>query len=139
MLYSIKLLLELRSYRAKVTYKVFGQSEVTETEDDFVIVYSVKQPWATNSFFMAPSAQLDDGKMWLLLVRRKRVNRLSFLKIMLGFNSGNHVNLDGVEMIPVTYFKLEPLSSGKKKTIFESRSLLSTNCATLNILFFLGS
>lgn len=117
MIYSIRLLLELRSYRAKISYKLVNSEETIETEDDFVIVYAVKQPWATSSFFIAPAARLDDGIMWLLLVRRSRVNRLKMLKIMLGFETAQYLNVEGVEMLPVTYFKLQPLSSGSYITI----------------------
>lgn len=119
-IYSLKLLLELRSYRAKIAYKLKGSNSdtaVVTTEDDFIMVYCVKQPWVTSSMVIAPLAQLDDGIMWLILIRRGQMTRLRMLKIMLGFQNGNHVNEPGVEMYPVTYFKMEPLSKGSYITV----------------------
>ena len=52
----------------------------------------------------------DDGTMWLLLIRRRLVNRYKILKIMLGFENAQYLNIEGVELLPVTYFKLETLS-----------------------------
>ena len=52
----------------------------------------------------------DDGTMWLLLIRRRLVNRFKIFKIMLGFENAQYLNVEGVELLPVTYFKLETLS-----------------------------
>ena len=52
----------------------------------------------------------DDGTMWLLLIRRRLVNRYKILKIMLGFENAQYLNIEGVELLPITYFKLETLS-----------------------------
>ena len=48
--------------------------------------------------------------MWLLLIRRRMVNRFKLFKIMLGFENAQYLNVEGVELIPVTYFKLETQS-----------------------------
>lgn len=109
-IYSLWLLLLLRSYHARITYKLANQSELTETEDDFVFIYCIKQPWVASSIFVAPSAKIDDGTMWLLLIRRRLVNRFKIFKIMLGFENAQYLNVEGVELLPVTYFKLETLS-----------------------------
>ena len=110
-MYSIRLLMELRSYRARISYRKIGdESTLIQSEDDFVVVYCVKQPWVSSSLMIAPQAKLDDGKMWLILVRRNQIDRYRMLKIMLGFKSGDHLNVEGCEMIPVSYFKLETLS-----------------------------
>ena len=57
-IYSLWLLLLLRSYHARITYKLANQSELTETEDDFVFIYCIKQPWVASSIFVAPSAKI---------------------------------------------------------------------------------
>jgi len=120
-LYSLWLLILLRSYRARITYKLANQSEadhLTETEDDFVFIYCVKHPWVASSICVAPSAKIDDGTMWLLLIRRRLVNRFKVFKIMLGFdNPGQYLNVEGVELLPVTYFKLETLSEKSYITV----------------------
>ena len=116
-LYSLKLLLELRSYRAVLTYRPRFSQDLVEDRDDFVIVYCVKQPWVTSSLLVAPEATLDDGVLWLLLVRRRCMTRLKMLKVMMGFADGAYLNIEGVELIPVTYFKLAPISQGSYLTV----------------------
>ena len=63
-IYSLWLLLLLRSYHARITYKLANQSELTETEDDFVFIYCIKQPWVASSIFVAPSAKIG---IWIIL------------------------------------------------------------------------
>ena len=117
MLYSIKILLELRSYPAIISYLDSKTSQLTTIQDDFVIVYCIKQPYVTSDFYIAPQAQLDDGYLWLLLLRRKNVNRFKLLKIMLGFHTGHHLDIEGVEMIRTKYFKFEPLCQRSYLTV----------------------
>ena len=38
------------------------------------------------------------------------VNRFKLFKIMLGFENAQYLNVEGVELLPVTYFKLETQS-----------------------------
>ena len=117
--YYVWSLVLLRSYHARITYKLANQSEdhLTETEDDFVFIYCVKQPWVASSILVAPSAKIDDGTMWLLMIRRRLVNRFKLFKIMLGFDNGQYLNVEGVELLPVTYFKLETLSEKSYITV----------------------
>ena len=117
MIYSVKILLELRSYPAKISYLDSKTSQITTIQDDFVIVYCIKQPYVTSDFYIAPQAQLDDGYLWLLLLRRKNVNRFKLLKIMLGFHTGHHLDIEGVEMIRTKYFKFEPLCQRSYLTV----------------------
>ena len=65
-IYSCWLLLLLRSYRARITYKLANQSELTESEDDFVFIYCIKQPWVASSIFIAPSAKIG---IWIILTK----------------------------------------------------------------------
>ena len=116
-IWSIKLLLELRSYRARVSYLLPNQEEWTSVEDDFVIIYSVTQPWVAKDFFIAPKSKLDDGLMWLMLVKRSKLNRWRLLKIMMGFSEAKHLDFDFVDFFPVKSFKLEPLSKGSYITV----------------------
>ena len=69
------------------------------------------------SLFIAPKSKLDDGLLWLLLVRRNAINRWKMLKLMLGFYNAAHVDFDFVEFFPVKSFKLEPLSQGSYLTV----------------------
>ena len=55
--YSVKLLLELRSYHARVSYILPNQENWISVEDNFVMVYCVSQPWVTSSFLIAPQSR----------------------------------------------------------------------------------
>ena len=67
--------------------------------------------------------------MWLLLVRRKMVNRFKLLKIMLGFETAQYLNEDGVELYQVTYFKLE--TSSQKSYITVDGEVLEGEVSTI--------
>ena len=49
----------------------------------------------------------DDGVLWLLIVRSS-VTRASILRFMLSAESGNHVNIPGIDIFPVTAVKIQP-------------------------------
>ena len=69
------------------------------------------------SLIIAPESKLDDGLLWLLLVRRSALNRWKMVKLMMGFHNAAHVDFDFVEFFPVKSFKLEPLSQGSYLTV----------------------
>ncbi|KAK7070757.1 Sphingosine kinase 2 [Halocaridina rubra] len=78
-------------------------------EDDFVILYACYQTHMGSDIFLAPEATLNDGVIWLLLVRG-HATKASITKFLLAMD-GSHVNIQGVEMFPVEAFRIEP--SGK--------------------------
>ena len=45
---------------------------------------------------------------------------------MLGFETGHHLNIDGIEMIKTNYFKFEPLSDASYLTVDGENIELST-------------
>ena len=50
------------------------------------------------------------GNVVTSLIRRRLMDGFKILKIMLGFENAQYLNIEGVEMLPVTYFKLETFS-----------------------------
>lgn len=88
-----------------------GPSEDWMTvEDNFVMVLLLSKPWVSKTICCAPQfSGLDDGVLWLFLIR-EGISRLRMLQIMLAFSEGDHVKYPEVEMIPITAFRLEPLS-----------------------------
>ena len=55
---------------------------------------------------------LNDSKLYLLLVR-KHIPKSDLLKIIFEAEEGRHVNIPGVDLIPVTAFRMVPENSGK--------------------------
>ena len=60
---------------------------------------------AFRDFFGAPDARHDDGVMWLLLIRGN-VTRMALIKLLVSLDSGEHVNIPGVDIFPVTAVKI---------------------------------
>ncbi|XP_068217955.1 sphingosine kinase 1-like [Palaemon carinicauda] len=78
-------------------------------EDDFIIIYAVYQSHIGTDVFIAPNATLNDGTIWLLIVHG-HATKSSITRFLLAMD-GSHINIPGVEMIPVEAFRVEP--SGK--------------------------
>ena len=82
----------------------------TVVEDKFVMVMLLSKPWMAKDICMAPQFHgLDDGVMWLLMIR-KGISRKRMLQVMMSFWDGSYSQYQEVEAIPVTAFRLEPLA-----------------------------
>ena len=77
---------------------------VTETSD-FLSVMVLNLPYLNREFFGAPDCQIDDGVLWLMLVRQN-VSRLSLIQMMLRLENGEHVNMPGIDIFPVSAVKI---------------------------------
>ena len=77
-------------------------------EDKFVMVMVLSKPWLAKDVYMAPQFKgLDDGVMWLIMIRHG-ISRDRMLQLMMSFSDGGHIQFPEVEMIPVTAVRLEP-------------------------------
>ena len=63
------------------------------------------------SQFHSPNSSLHDGIFQVFIVRSS-VSRFRLARILLGFESGSHVDMPGVEFIECTAYRLEPLAPG---------------------------
>lgn len=115
----------LRHYRGRLHYKPAvtssdGPRPNSEgwviTEDDFISVYCVSLPWIGTSILMAPKSTLSDGLLYLVIIR-KGVTRVQLTNILFAFETEKHLSLPGVETLPVTAFKLEPLTPNGHLTL----------------------
>ena len=77
-------------------------------DGEFVTVCAVYQTHLGSQCLMAPSAHIGDGKIHLLFVR-DNMSRKQMLNFMLALADGSHLDLAGVEMVPVLAFRLEPV------------------------------
>lgn len=77
----------------------------------FVMVHASYQSHMSEDSLFAPEARLNDGKIWLLVVRAG-ASRSQLLHFLLGLSTGAHAaskSEDGpVELIPVHAFRIEP-------------------------------
>lgn len=80
----------------------------TVVDGDFVMVYTAHTSHMSSDCFLAPSARLDDGVIWLLYLTGS-LSKSQVLTFLISLESGKHVDLSYVNMVPVRAFRLEPL------------------------------
>lgn len=77
----------------------------------FVMVHASYQSHLGEDCLFAPEARLNDGRIWLLIVRAG-ASRAQLLHFLLGLSTGAHANCtDGdspVELLAVNAFRIEP-------------------------------
>lgn len=82
----------------------------TFEEDEYIIITLLNVPYIDSDGWIAPGSRIDDGLLHLLIVR-KEVPKSALLKFLTDVEEGKHVNLPGVELIPVEAFRLIPLDT----------------------------
>ncbi|CAH0546239.1 unnamed protein product [Brassicogethes aeneus] len=82
----------------------------------FIMVHASYQSHLGEDCLFAPEATLNDGRIWLLIVRGG-ATRSQLLHFLLGLSTGAHASSqtegDMIELIPVTAFRIEPDMSEK--------------------------
>ncbi|KAF7265927.1 hypothetical protein GWI33_020670 [Rhynchophorus ferrugineus] len=79
----------------------------------FVMVHASYQTHLGEDCLFAPQASLNDGRIWLLIVRYG-ASRAQLLQFLLGLSTGAHANNenrssgDYIQLIPVSAFRIEP-------------------------------
>lgn len=81
----------------------------TVVEEDFVMVYATNTAFIATLLQPAPQAKMDDGTIWLLIIK-KGVSRMEMIRILRGVEQGTHTEFSSVQIVPVSAFRLEPLS-----------------------------
>ena len=114
--YAVLLISLLRTYKGRFTYlshpdcQHFQASKEWQTiEDDFIFIWAMNTPWAAHDMNVTPHAQLNDGAMDVLIMRRG-TSRLELLQALMKCGKGQHLNLPHMEYYKVRAFKLEPLT-----------------------------
>lgn len=82
-------------------------------EGEFIMVHAAYQSHLGTDCYFAPSSKLNDGIIWLLIIRGG-ATRSQLLTFLLGLSTGTHIPTDNenIQMIPVTAFRIEPTSTG---------------------------
>ena len=101
-------------------HKKSTQSTTSEAKDSkwvveqsaYIGVCLVNAPFLTKDTMFVPHARLDDGAMYLVMLR-DTLTRGDLLKMLLKVEDGSHVGIPGLEIIPVQAARIEPLESGR--------------------------
>ena len=120
-IYALMRILSLRSYKGRFSFLPHSDGkhppcqsrewdgEWQVIEDEFILFWAMNTAWANHSMKAAPYAQLADGAMDVLLVRRG-ASRLELLSAFLRCAKGEHIFLPCMEYYKVRCFRLEPLT-----------------------------
>lgn len=80
-------------------------------EGKFIMVHASYQTHLGEDCLIAPDAKLNDGIIWLLIIR-DNVSRAQLLQFLLGLSTGAHAGIqsadNSIEFIPVRAFRIEP-------------------------------
>ena len=79
----------------------------TTVEDDFVTVYAINAPFIGSNIKIAPQCKIDDGLAWLLVIK-KGISKANMLKFIASVEDGTHVEIEDIEVIPVTAYRVVP-------------------------------
>lgn len=85
-------------------------SDWTIETGEFIMVHAAYQTHIASDCHFAPLSQLNDGIIWMLVIRAG-ASRQEIFKFLIGMSSGTHVPTTPnqyIEMIPVTAFRIEP-------------------------------
>ena len=119
-LYALILISLLRTYKGRfsfIPHPDFKPNRDRSTprgkwqviEDEFIFVWAMNTAWAAHDMNVTPYAQLNDGAMDVLIMR-KETPRLEILQALLRCGKGEHLDLPHLEYYKVRAFRLEPLT-----------------------------
>lgn len=118
-LYALLLICLLRTYKGRFSFiphpnwHKYNQREIEQEgkwhviEDEFIFLWAMNTAWAAHDMNVTPYAQLNDGAMDIL-VMRKPTSRIKLIKALLLCGKGKHLNLPQMEYYKVRSFRLEP-------------------------------
>lgn len=119
--YALMLICLMRTYKGKFSFiphpdcqlsrqsKISQQGEWYIIEDEFIFLWAVNTAWAAHDMNPAPFAQLNDGAIDVLIMR-KGTSRLELLQALLGVGKGQHLSLPHIEYYKVRSLRLESLT-----------------------------
>ncbi|GFV92350.1 hypothetical protein TNCV_3949601 [Trichonephila clavipes] len=85
-------------------------------DDEFVMVYACHQTHLSSDVLFAPEAKMDDGIMWLIVIKAG-VSRAQAMYFLASLQTGDHVHIPYVDVIPIHAFRLEPLRDDSYLTV----------------------
>lgn len=121
-IYALMLIGLLRTYRGRFSFIPHPDCPVSQRqdlsqagewhiiEDEFIFLWAMNTPWAAHDMNVTPYAQLNDGAIDVLIMR-KGTSRIELLKALLRCGKGNHLTLPHLEYYKVRSLRLEPLTS----------------------------
>jgi sphingosine kinase len=120
-LYALMLICLMRTYKGRFSFiphpdcQLSQKSTISQLgewhviEDEFVFLWAINTAWAAHDMEPAPYAQLNDGAIDVLIMR-KETSRLELLQALIRVGKGKHLSLPHIEYYKVRSLRLEPLT-----------------------------
>ncbi|MGL4881799.1 MAG: diacylglycerol kinase family protein [Waterburya sp.] len=120
-LYALMLICLMRTYKSRFSFiphpdcQLSPQARISQQgkwyiiEDEFIFLWAVNTAWAAHDMNPTPFAQLHDGAMDVLIMR-KGTSRLELLQALIRVGKGKHLSLPHLEYYKVRSLRLEPLT-----------------------------
>ncbi|KAK9502699.1 hypothetical protein O3M35_011415 [Rhynocoris fuscipes] len=74
---------------------------------EFVLVHASYPTHLMTDCIFAPSAKLDDGCIWLCVIK-SGISRAHLVQFLLGMSNGTHTTVPQIDFLPVSAFRIEP-------------------------------
>lgn len=81
-------------------------------EDNFLLFWASHVSHAAMHTHHSPRSHLQDHTFQVLTVRGDHISRYRMVRILLGLETGSHVNMPGVEFVECVAYRLEHLTAG---------------------------
>lgn len=120
-LYALILICLRRTYKGRLAFMPHPDFQLSQPstilkpgewqiiEDEFIFLWAVNTPWAAHDMQPTPYAQLNDGAIDIVIMR-KATSRLELLKALIRVAKGQHLSLPHLEYYQVCSLRLEPLT-----------------------------
>ncbi len=100
-------------------------------KDDYVLCLAANSKWYGGGFLAAPDANISDGLIDLVLIKKPKGGRLELLKLLPKYKKGNHLSHKAVEVIRC---KKAVVSSVQKQAINIDGECYSSNKSEFQII-----
>ncbi|GAX29409.1 sphingosine kinase [Fistulifera solaris] len=82
----------------------------TVMEDDFILFWASHVSHAATGSMNSPHSRLQDGVIRVFILR-KPMSRFRATRVLLGLDTGKHIEVEGAEYVACTAYRLEPQGS----------------------------
>ena len=95
-------------------YCILGSFLEQTIDDRFILVWAMNTTHASQTDYVAPMAEVDDGYFHIIFLRAN-VSRCSALGMFLGMEDGSHVKSDYLEYVKTRSLRLTPERLGHRR------------------------
>lgn len=107
-LFALYKILRRQLYLGRLALQPNLEADDSPMESDYVAIWAMNVAWAAHNVKAAPQAELNDGKMDILIIRRQ-MSRWQLLRAFLKTSTGEHVDAPQIEYYKIAALTLNPI------------------------------